>query len=131
MAIATGTFNVTSMGEETVEKLEGGGKLTRAGGTQTFAGDIEGDGSVEWLMCYLPSGSARFLGLQRITGTIVERTGSIVIEAVGDHDGKESKGTWKVIPRWGTGELSGITGRGTFEAPGGPGGSYSLEYWLA
>jgi hypothetical protein len=128
MATATGTFEVRSMGEDTIHELEGGAKLTRANGAQQFTGDIEGEGSVEWLMCYLPTGTARFLGLQRITGSIGDRTGSLVIEAVGDHDGRQSKGTWTVLA--GTGELSGLSGEGTFEAPGGPGGSYSLEYRL-
>jgi Protein of unknown function (DUF3224) len=47
MATASGTFEITSMGEETLHDLDGGGKLTRANGTQRFSGDIEADGSVE------------------------------------------------------------------------------------
>ncbi len=130
MAKASGDFAVTTMGEDTYQELEGGAKLTRANGTQRFTGGIEGDGAVEWLMCYLSDGTARFVGHQRITGSIGERTGSFVIEADGEHDGKRSRGRWKVIGGSGTEDLSGIRGEGTFEAPGGPNASYTLEYEL-
>jgi hypothetical protein len=128
MPNATGTFTITSMGEEPYQESGDGPKLTRANGSQAFAGDIEGEGSVEWLMCYAPDGTARFIGLQRIAGTLDGRTGSFVIEAAGDHDGRQSKGTWNVIAGSGTGDLSGLRGTGTFEAPGGPEATYSLDY---
>jgi len=138
MAKATGTFEVTSMGEDTYQELEGGAKLTQANGTQRFDGDIEGEGSVNWLMCYVPGGAARFVGLQRITGSIGKRSGGFVLEAAGEHDGRQSRGTRTVIAGSGTGELSGLSGQGTFEAPGGPisevavaksatAGSYALD----
>jgi hypothetical protein len=130
MAKATGTFEITSMGEGAYEEVEGEARLTRANGTQRFTGDIEGEGSVEWLICYLPDGAARFIGLQRVTGSIGQRSGSFVVEATADHDGKQSTGTWTVIVGSGTGELSGLSGRGTFEAAGGPEASFSLEYEL-
>src|SRR3989442_4508170 len=43
-------------------------------------------------------------------------------------DGKQSKGTWTIIPATGRGDFTGITGSGSFEAPGGPEASYQLEY---
>jgi hypothetical protein len=130
MTSATGTFEITGMGEDAYREIEGGTRLTRAKGTQRFNGDIEGEGSVEWLMCYSPDGTARFLGLQEISGSIGGRAGSFVVEATGDHDGKRSKGTWSVIAGSGTGALVGISGEGGFEAPGGPNASYNLEYRL-
>jgi Protein of unknown function (DUF3224) len=131
MTSATGTFEITGGSEDAYREVEGGVRLTRAKGTQRFTGDIEGEGSVEWLMCYSPDGTARFLGLQEIIGSIGGRAGSFVIEATGDHDGKRSKGTWSVIQGSGTGALAGISGEGGFEAAGGPNASYSLEYRLA
>ena len=127
MPNATGTFTITSMNEDPYHEQDGS-KLTRAGGTQTFAGGIQGEGAVEWLMCYTPDGTARFLGLQRIAGTLDGRSGSFVIEATGDHDGSRSKGGWRVIAGSGTGDLAGLTGEGWFEAPGGPEATYSLDY---
>ncbi|MDP9329864.1 MAG: DUF3224 domain-containing protein [Actinomycetota bacterium] len=129
MATATGTFEVTSAGEDAYQEIEGEPKLTRANGVQRFTGDIEGEGSVEWLVCYLPDGGARFAGLQRIAGSIGGRTGSFIAEATADHDGTQSKGTWAIIAGSGTGELSTIVGTGTFEASK-AGASYSLGYQL-
>jgi Protein of unknown function (DUF3224) len=121
-----GAFEVLSGDED--PWVEGGGvKLTHVTGVQRFQGDIDGDGSVAWLMCYVPVGGARFVGMQRIEGSIAGRSGSIVMESVGDHDGKASKGTWRVIPGAGTGELAGIEGRGSFDAPGGKQVDYELE----
>jgi uncharacterized protein DUF3224 len=131
MANATGMFELVSWDEETYHEGEGEPKLTRASGTQRFTGDIEGEGSVTWLMCYSPEGAARFVGLQRIAGSIGGRVGSFVIESVGDHDGKESTGSWTVIAGSGSGELRGLSGEGSFEAPGGPEVSYSLRYEFA
>jgi hypothetical protein len=127
---ARGTFEITSMGEDMYLEIEDGTKLTRAYGAQRFSGDIEGEGSVEWLMCYLPDGTARFVGLQRIFGSIGEHRGGFVLESVGTHDGKDSRGIWSVIEGSGTQDLAGLKGDGTFEAPSGPVASFELHYEL-
>ena len=131
MPIASGTFEVKQGGEDVYREAEGEVKLTRAHGTQRFSGDIEGDGSIEWLMCYSPAGGARFVGMQRIEGSLAGRNGSFMIEAVGDHDGTGSKASWRVIPGSATGDLAGLSGSGGFDAEGGRTVSYNLEYELA
>lgn len=130
MTRATGNFTVTGGSEQTVREAPGEVKLTRVSGTQRFGGAIVGEGSVEWVFCYRPDRSARFVGVQRIEGSIDGRTGSLVMESAGDHDGRSSKGRWLVIPGSGTSGLAGITGEGTFEAPGGPEATFSLDYNL-
>ncbi len=130
MSTATGDFQITGGGEDAYHEGEGL-RLTHANGTQTFAGDIEGDGTVHWLMAYRPDKTARFVGLQRITGTVGGRKGSFVLTATGDHDGSTSRIDWQVVEGSGTGELAGITGDGEMEAPGGPGGTYRLDYALS
>src|SRR4051794_39486070 len=102
---AKGTFEISSMGEDTLRELDGGAKLSHANGTQRFSGDIEGDGSVEWLMCYLAGGGASYVGLQRIEGSLAGRKGSFVIEAAGRFDGAASSGSWTVVEGSGAGEL--------------------------
>ena len=131
MSNAIGTFEITSMGEDTYHETEGGVKLTRARGAQRLTGDIEGHGSVEWLMCYLPDKTATFVGLQRIEGSVGGHAGSFVMHAVGVHDGMQSKASWSIVAGSGTGELAGIIGEGSFHAPGGPRATYNLEYQLA
>ena len=128
MPNAKGTFEILSLGEDAYHERDGEPKLTHASGDQRFAGDIEGDGSVHWLMCYRPDKTARLVGIQRIEGSIGGRRGSFLIEASGDHNGKSSEGTWRVIPGSGTNELAGIHGTGAFEAPSGPNATYHLEY---
>lgn len=130
MAKATGSFRITSFNEDTYEDRGDGAKLTHAWGDQAFSGDIEGDGQVHWLMSYRPDGTATYVGLQRIKGTVSGRRGSFVIDASGDFDGGASRGNWSIIPGSGTDDLDAITGTGTFEAPGGPNATYDLDYEL-
>jgi Protein of unknown function (DUF3224) len=128
MTTATGTFQVTSQEEDVYDQTDAGLRLARARGTQEFAGDIAGQGSVEWLVCYSPPGG-RFVGLQRIEGTLGGRRGSLIIEATAEFDGTRSRGWWRVLPDTGGGELQGITGEGSFEASA-QSASYRLEYEL-
>lgn len=129
MANATGTFEVSPGSEDAIHEPNGGPKLTHASGTQRFAGAMEGEGSVDWLMCYLPDRSATFVGLQRVDGTVDGRSGTFVMEAAGTHDGSQSTATWNIVAGSGTGDLAGIRGEGSFHAPGRT-ATYSLEYWL-
>jgi uncharacterized protein DUF3224 len=131
MTKATGTFEITSLNEDPVEDRPDGGKLTRAWGDQTFSGDISGDGAVQWVSLYRGDKTARLVGLQRIAGSIGGRKGSFVIEAAADFSGASSKGTWTVVPGSGTGDLTGISGSGSFEAAGGKSVSYKLDYALS
>jgi len=130
MPDATGTFEVKPGSEDTLHAIEGGPKLTHATGTQTFSGQIQGEGSVDWLMCYLPDTSARFVGVQRIDGSVDGRTGTFLMTAVGSHDGTGSAATWTIVAGSGTGELSGISGEGSFRAAGGATVEYTLAYQL-
>jgi hypothetical protein len=128
MTKATGSFEVLGGGEDRLDELDGGIRLTHASGTQTFTGDIDGDGSVHWLMLYRGDKTARMVGLQRITGSVGGRRGSFVIAAEGDHDGTSSRIAWSVVDGSGTGDLAGIGGSGEMIAPGGRTGTYELEY---
>ena len=102
MAEAKGIFEIKGWDEKTYEELPNGGKLSEAKVTQKFTGDITGDGSVIWLMCYANEKSARFVGMQRVTGTLDDRTGGFVMETTGDFDGTVARGHWSIVPtmRW-------------------------------
>jgi hypothetical protein len=130
MPDATGTFEVTPGSEDTLHAPQVEPKLTHATGTQSFSGQIQGEGSVDWLMCYLPDMSARFVGVQRIDGSVDGRTGTFVMTAVGSHDGTGSTASWTIVDGSGTAELSGITGEGSFHAAGGSTVEYVLTYRL-
>ena len=98
--------------------------------TQKFSGDIEGEGSVQWLMCYRADGTADWIGMQRIVGKVNERSGSFVLQTVGTFDGTVAAGDWSVVPGSGTDELEGLTGKGRMEAPMGSQATYTLDFAL-
>jgi hypothetical protein len=128
---ATGSFQVKAWDESTYRELDGGGKLTLATVQFGLRGDLEGEGSVRWLMAYRADGSAHYTGLQHVTGSIAGREGGFVVETVGDFDGQVAAGTWEIVPGTGTGALAGISGKGSGRAPSGAEATYQLDYDLA
>ncbi|HKH26345.1 MAG TPA: DUF3224 domain-containing protein [Acidimicrobiia bacterium] len=125
-----GEFEVTSWNETPYAEREGDRKLTRASVTQQLSGGLTGAGEVQWLMSYQQDGTARFVGLQQLEGAIEGRSGSVVVDTVGDFDGKEARGVWTVVPGSGTGEWAGMRGDGGFVAPHGSKASFTLDYSL-
>ena len=130
MQHASGTFHVSGMDELPYQELADGGKLTRASGDQTYEGDIVGSGAVQWLMSYRGDGTAHFVGIWRLTGSIGGRSGSFVVELTGEFDGKASSGTWSVLDGLAEGDLQGLRGSGSFRAPGGADATYDLDYQI-
>ena len=127
---AQGTFEIKDWDEKTYQQLDGGGKLTQAKVTQIFTGDIQGEGSVIWLMAYTDANTATFVGIQRIVGSIAGKKGSFLIETHGTFDGKTAQGDWALIENSGTDDLAGISGEGTFGAPHGSTAEYQIDYEL-
>jgi Protein of unknown function (DUF3224) len=126
---ATATFKIDGWDEQTLAEMDDGRKLTRASVKQTLSGDIEGAGSVEWLMCYRPDKTADFVGLQRISGALGDKSGGFVlVQTAGTFDGKVAKGDLSVAPNSGTGQLHGLEGKGEFSAPYGSAASITLDY---
>jgi hypothetical protein len=120
---AKSEFKIQSWDEEPF-----GDRLARASVEQAFSGEIEGEGSVEWLMCYREDKTADFVGLQQVSGQIGDRSGSVVLQTVGTFDGTEARGEWSVVPGSGTGELHGLRGTGEFKAPHGCAATATLDY---
>lgn len=127
---ATGKFEVKNWDENPYDEREGASKTTRASVKQEFKGDIEGEGSVEYLMAYREDGTADFVGLQRIVGKVGGKSGSFVLQLQGKYDGKAAKADWTVVPGSGTDELEDLRGQGGFQAEHGPDGSLTLDYDL-
>ncbi len=123
---ASGTWKIESWDEQPVH--EDGAKLTRATVEQALSGDIEGQGFVEWLMCYREDQTADFVGLQRVAGQIGDRSGSVVLQTVGSFDGSEARADWTVVPGSGSGGLEGLRGKGGFSAPHGGEATVTLDY---
>jgi hypothetical protein len=129
MANATGSFELSSWNEETYDDDQAN-KMTLATVEQKFSGDIEGDGAVRWLMAYRADGTARFVGMQKVDGSLAGRRGSFVLETAGDFDGQMARWSVTVIAGSGTDELTGLTGAGNFGAEHGPEATYQIDYQL-
>jgi hypothetical protein len=119
---ATGTFEVKSWDEKTWDgkphKEVSGAKLTHARVTCAYHGDIEGEGTREYLMYYREDGTAAIVGLEQIVGSLGGRSGSFIVRHSGTFEDQVVKGTMIVIPGSGTGDLRGLRGEGIVDLVG-------------
>ncbi len=113
---ASSTFKITSWKEDALSETAGGGKLVRARVSKSYAGGLEGEGRVEYLMAYRGDGAARFVGYEVVTGSLGERSGSFVFEHRGTFEGGTVDSVWSIVEGSGTGDLSGLSGRVEFSA---------------
>ena len=125
---AKATFDIKSWDEKPYNEMEGAPKLTRASITKWYQGDVEGEGKLEYLMMYRTAGSANFMGLERITGSIGGRSGSFVLQHIGTFEDGVAKVKLSVIPGSGTGDLRGMTGEGGFSVGHQPPYALTLDY---
>jgi Protein of unknown function (DUF3224) len=127
---ATGRIEVKTYEPQPYEEVNEGPNLVEIQVTETFSGDIEGEGVVRFLQAVRKDGSASFVGIERVTGSVEGRTGSFLLQDAGTLEGNTVRGGWFVIPGSGTGELSGLRGEGGFTAELGQHASITLDYWF-
>jgi hypothetical protein len=106
------TFTVEAWDEQTFSEADGQGKMTHTSVAKTFHGDLDGQGTLQYLMFYGPEQQTRVLGLERFSGTLGGKSGTFVLEHIGGDDGAEARGSVVILPGSGTGELTGILGAG-------------------
>ena len=124
-----GTFEIR-LDREPPYDVAGGVSLGRAAFEKQFQGDLVGSSTGQMLSALTEvKGSAGYVALERIMGTLHGRTGSFVVQ----HQGRMTRGaqelTIQVVPDSGTGELKGISGRMTIEIVEGR-HFYTIEYLL-
>jgi hypothetical protein len=127
---ATGRIEVKTYEPQTYEEVDGGPDLVEIHVTETLRGDIEGEGVVRFLQAIRKDGSASFVGVERVTGSVGGRKGTFLLQDEGTLEDSTAKGDWFVIPGSGTGDLSGLRGDGGFEAELGQPASIWLDYWF-
>ena len=125
---ASATFTLKSWDEKTYDEMDGAPKLTRVIATKSYQGDIKGEGKLEYLMMYRTAGSASFIGLERVTGSVGGRSGSFVLQHKGTFEGGIAKVTLSVVPGSGTGDLRGMKGEGGFSVGHQPPYAMTLDY---
>ena len=67
---AEATFEIESWDEQPWDGREGLPKLTRASVKKTYKGDIQGEGTVEFVMAYRDDTSASYVGIERVVGSV-------------------------------------------------------------
>ncbi len=127
---ATGKIQVKSW--ETIPfDTSAGPSLNEIRVTEDFVGDITGAGAARMLQTLRADGSASFVAVERVAGTLDGRSGTFVLQDEGSLAGNRVKGTWFVVAGSGTGDLAGLCGEGGFEAELGQHAEYTLTYWFA
>jgi hypothetical protein len=135
----SGKFKVKSWDESVIVDIDGEGTeingvtypkrgFSRADTTYTYSGDIEGTGTVAYLISYnsptrgargeAPKGFAPTSGFERFEGSIDGHDGSLVFQHLGDHDEQAVRATLHIVEGMGTGGLEGMTGEATVELAG-------------
>ena len=127
---ATAKIEVHTYEPETYQNSGGGTDLVEIHVTEAFHGDIEGQGVVRFLQAMRADGSASFVGIERVTGSIADRSGTFLLQDAGTVEGSVVSGTWFVIPGSGTGGLAGLRGEGGFTANLGEDADITLDYWF-
>ena len=128
--VASSRFAIKSWDEKPYSEGQDVPKLTRATVTKTFTGDIEGESHVEYLMMYRSDGSATFVGLERVVGRIVGKSGAFVLQRTGVFEGGQAKESYSVISGSATGELQGLQGDGVSAVGHGEEHPFTLNYEL-
>jgi len=126
---ATGTFEVKLTPQPPEDRADGS-TLGRMSGDKQFHGDLEGTSKVQMLTAMTDvKGSAGYVAIERVTGTLHGHTGSFVLQ----HSGSSNRGATQlsitVVPDSGTGQLVGIAGKMTITITDGK-HSYDFEYTL-
>jgi Protein of unknown function (DUF3224) len=98
--------------------------------SETFSGDIEGESMVRALQVRRDDRSACMVSIQRFCGKLQGRRGTFVLQGSETVENGRIKGRWFVVPRSGSGELSGLRGEGSFEGEFGKGSAGTLDYWF-
>ena len=126
---ASGAFEVKLVPQAMDDQAEGA-PLGRMVIDKQFHGDLEATSKGEMLTAGTSvKGSAGYVAIEQVTGTLHGRSGSFVLQ----HSGTMTRGapqlTITVVPDSGTGELAGLAGRMTIDIDDGK-HSYGFEYTL-
>ena len=122
---AAGTFEVKLAPEASDNGAEGS-SLGRMSIAKQFQGDLEGTSTGTMLSALTATkGSAGYVAIERVTGTLHGCRGSFVLQHSGTMARGEQQLTITVVPDSGTGELTGLAGQMRIIIAG---GKHSCEF---
>lgn len=125
---ATAAFHVTDGYEEFFSKNERGEKLTTGKFTIVYEGEISGESILMELKNNLHSGIPTVYGLERFTGEIAGKAGSVVFEHKGYYDNGQVTTVRTIVPGSGTNELIDLRGEIHFTTTNAREYHITLEY---
>jgi hypothetical protein len=127
---AKGTFEVKLI-PQTAESKVGDPSIARFSIDKLFSGDFEGTSKGQMLAVSTDvEGSAGYVAIERVTGTLDGHHGSFVLQHSGTMTRAAPQLSVTVVPDSGTGELVGLAGKMTINIVGGK-HLYEFEYTLA
>lgn len=122
-----GAFDVKMIPQAPDEKAVNVGRMLL---DKRFHGDLEATSEGQMLaFSSTVKGSAGYVALEQVSGTLQGRTGTFVLQHNGTMNRGEPQLTITVVPDSGTGELAGLTGAMTIEIADGK-HAYGFEYSL-
>ena len=127
---ATGRTEVTKYVPATFDDLTDGPALIEVQLTETFTGDIEGEGTARVIQAKRKDGSMTFVAIERVRGSVANRKGTFLLQVSGTVVGKEMHAEWFVVPGSSTGQLAGLRGDGGFNAQLGQQGTVWLDHFF-
>jgi hypothetical protein len=90
-----------------------GGQMTHTRFEKTFKGDIIGISTVEALLAGLDhDGPAVYVAIERFDCSVEGRQGTFVLMHAATQHKSGGSASWTIVPGSGTGELTGIAGKG-------------------
>jgi hypothetical protein len=126
---ASGAFDVKLNPQPPDDKAEGS-TLGRLLIEKQFHGDLEATSKGQMLTAMTEvKGSAGYVAIERITGTLQGRSGSFVLQHSGTLTKSAPEQSITVVPDSGTGQLVGLAGKMTITITDGK-HSYAFEYTL-
>jgi len=127
---ATGPFDV-KLSPQSSDEEPNGSTLARLAIDKQFAGDLDATSKGEMLSAGTRvTGSAGYVAIERVTGTLHGKRGSFVLQHFATMDRGTPALKIIVVPDSGTGELAGLTGTMTIIIAPDRKHSYDFEYTL-
>jgi hypothetical protein len=129
MTKATSAATVANWDEKPYDEAPDTAATAEAHIAYTYEGALTGEGRARVLMAYAGQ-EAEFVGMERVTATLDGRSGTFVTSQTGSFRDGVARWTWQVVPGTATGDLVGLRGSATAEAPAGNKATLTFEYEL-
>jgi len=127
---ASGTFEV-KLNPQAADEYADAATMGRMSIDKLFRGGLEGSSKGQMLTAMTDvKGSAGYVAIERVTGTLDGRSGSFVLQHNGTMTRNAPQLVITVVPDSGTGELTGLAGTMTIDIANGK-HSYGFDYSLA